>query len=511
MGFVTKARRSPAIEDSGTASDPVLTALGQVVEYRLKVTNHASGGLVSGNVIVTDKVPDGTTLIAGSITGGGTLGTDGKTITWTLTGLKDGDVKTLTFRVTAPSAVSATTGSALFTNVATLRDTEVEERIYEETVTVIGKDGTTTYTKDTNVYTETETTKESNETYHEVQKSVLEQVKASSRMNDGDPTKMGKPVKTGDVITYTIVLKNSGAAEALNVVLRDYIPAGTTYEAGSGTLDGIAYPDSSLYDAARQCVTWRVDRIDVNERVVFSYRVVVASTVDTSGKPITIRNVALYDTDVPTGTTTDPTTPTNPVENPTITYTKEASPSGNVREGQVITYRIRVNASADMLNPVTMTDTLPAGVSLVAGSIKFTNVAGVATTQSDSCWVASSRSVVWPAKTLSKGESVYELKVVVNPVSGSETTVVLKNTAVLTDDLNRKWPEASVTQSLLHRYATVEKTAALVIVSSNGKESLATRATGTQANPVDMEAGQTVQYILTVRNVGDLPSGEITA
>ena len=58
----------PAIEDTGTASAPVLTALGQVVEYRLKVTNHASGGLVSGSVIVTDVVPDGTTLVPGSIT-----------------------------------------------------------------------------------------------------------------------------------------------------------------------------------------------------------------------------------------------------------------------------------------------------------------------------------------------------------------------------------------------------------------------------------------------------------
>ena len=131
----------------------------------------------------------------------------------------------------------------------------------------------------------------------------------------------------------------SELAIAQNVMVRDYIPTGTTYEAGSGTFDGIAYPDSSLYDTTRKCVTWHVDRmdVDVDERVVFSYRVVVTNTVDASGKPMTIRNVALFDTDVPPSATTDPTTPTNPVENPTLTYTKEASPSGNVREGQVIT------------------------------------------------------------------------------------------------------------------------------------------------------------------------------
>lgn len=499
----------PAIEDAGTATDPVLTALGQVVEYRLRVRNHASGGLVSDVITVVDVVPNGTTLIAGSITAGGTLGADGRTITWTLSNLVDGDVVTLSFRVYAPLTVSASTGTTIFTNIATLHDTEVENRTYEETVTVIGADGTTTYTTGDTVYTETEVTTESNETYHEVHESVLEQVKASSRMNDGDPTVMGKPVKIGDVITYTIVLRNTGAAAALNVMVRDYIPTGTAYEAGSGMMDGVASPDSSLFDATRDCVTWHVSRIDVNERVVFSYRVVVTNTVDASGQPITIRNIALFDTDVPPESTDDPTTPTNPVENPTLAYTKEASPSGDVREGQVITYRIRVNASADMLNPVTMTDTLPTGVSLVAGSIRFTNAAGITTTESDSCWVASSRSVVWPAKTLLQGESVYELKVVVNPVVGSNTSISLTNTAVLRDDQNRIWPEATVTQTLLRRYTTLEKTAALVVSSANGVESLTNYETGTQANPVDTQAGQTIQYILTVRNVGPLPSGEI--
>ena len=263
------------------------------------------------------------------------------------------------------------------------------------------------------------------------------------------------------------------------------------------------------YDAARQCVTWRVASIAANTAVQFSYHVVVTNTTDTSGRPITIRNVALYDTDVPTGSTTDPTTPTNPVENPTITYTKESSPSGSVREGQVITYRIRVNASADMASPVTMTDTLPANLSLVAGSIKFTNASGTVTTESDSCWKAASRSIVWPGKTLLKGTSVYELRAVVNAISGSDTTIALKNSAVLRDDLNNAWPEASVTQTLLRRYATVEKTASLVSKSSSGSESLDTRNTGSETNPVDTQAGQTIQYIMTVRNIGSLASGEI--
>ena len=499
----------PALEDNGTASAPVLTDLGQVVEYRLGVTNHASGGLESDVVTVTDRVPDGTTLIPGSISGGGVLGTDGKTITWTLTALKDGDVKNLSFRVYAPSAASEATGTCIFTNVATMRDTEVKERAYEETVTVITEDGITTYTGGTTVYTETETIKQSEETFHEVPVSQLQQVKTSDRMNDNDPTKMGKPVKVGDVITYTITLTNSSAAIAQNVVVRDYIPAGTSYQSGSGKIDGIAYPDSGFYDFARGCVTWRVDQIAANTEMAFSYRAVVTATTDTSGKPITIRNAALFDTDVPTGSTTDPTTPTNPVENPTLTYTKEASPTGNVREGQVITYRIRVNASADMASPVTMRDTLPTGLSLVSGSIKFTSASGVVTTESNSCWNSGSRTIVWPGKTLLKGESVYEIRAVVNPAGGSNTSITLQNNAVLSDDQGNTWPQVSVTNTLLRRYATIEKTAALVVKAANGTETLQPWDTGSAANPVDTEAGQTIQYVMTVRNVGQLASGEI--
>ena len=81
---------------------------------------------------------------------------------------------------------------------------------------------------------------------------------------------------------------------------------------------------------------------------------------------------------------------------------------------------------------------------------------------------------------------------------------------MLRDDLNRAWPEASVTQTILRRYATIEKTAALVMKTSNGTEALAGCDTGTQTNPVDTGAGQTIQYIMTVRNIGSLPSGVIT-
>src|SRR5437773_1626897 len=47
----------------------------------------------------------------------------------------------------------------------------------------------------------------------------------------------------GDTLRYTITVKNIGNADAVNMVLRDAVPANTTYVAGSTTLNGAAVAD----------------------------------------------------------------------------------------------------------------------------------------------------------------------------------------------------------------------------------------------------------------------------
>src|SRR5262249_7077538 len=46
-----------------------------------------------------------------------------------------------------------------------------------------------------------------------------------------------------DTLRYTITVKNISNAGAVNVVLRDAVPANTTYVAGSTTLNGTAVAD----------------------------------------------------------------------------------------------------------------------------------------------------------------------------------------------------------------------------------------------------------------------------
>lgn len=50
---------------------------------------------------------------------------------------------------------------------------------------------------------------------------------------------------TGDTITYTVLVTNNGISTVNNVVLIDPIPAGTTFVAGSVTLDGVPVPGSN--------------------------------------------------------------------------------------------------------------------------------------------------------------------------------------------------------------------------------------------------------------------------
>jgi uncharacterized repeat protein (TIGR01451 family) len=55
----------------------------------------------------------------------------------------------------------------------------------------------------------------------------------------GDPNTL----VASDTLRYTITVKNVGNADASNVLLRDAIPANTTYVAGSTTMNGVAVAD----------------------------------------------------------------------------------------------------------------------------------------------------------------------------------------------------------------------------------------------------------------------------
>src|SRR5262249_51003083 len=62
---------------------------------------------------------------------------------------------------------------------------------------------------------------------------------------DGSKSVSPTAATPNDILTYTITIPNTGTANAAGVTLADPIPSGTTYVAGSTTLNGTAVPDVS--------------------------------------------------------------------------------------------------------------------------------------------------------------------------------------------------------------------------------------------------------------------------
>jgi len=78
-----------------------------------------------------------------------------------------------------------------------------------------------------------------NPTETRITSAPLFEVLKTSTILEGDPDIL----MAGETLQYTITIRNIGTENAVNVMLRDYTPAYTSYVAGSTTLNGVAVPD----------------------------------------------------------------------------------------------------------------------------------------------------------------------------------------------------------------------------------------------------------------------------
>ncbi|MBS5864727.1 MAG: DUF11 domain-containing protein, partial [Clostridium sp.] len=161
-----------------------------------------------------------------------------------------------------------------------------------------------------------------------------------------------------------------------------------------------------------------------------SIDVVFAGKVDTLANneySKTLTNQATIDNE-PTNEVTTEVTKAN------ITAHKESEPSSGskVREGDEITYRIRVRNDGTRAGDVIVKDTIPTGTTFVEGSIKIDNVADSTKTATD---LQNGITLNVPIST----EKVIELKVRVNKlIDGTK----IKNTAYINQNgEDKKVPE----------------------------------------------------------------------
>ena len=225
----------------------------------------------------------------------------------------------------------------------------------------------------------------------------------------------------GEKVTYTIRITNDGNL-AKTVTVRDTLPAGITFDKDTlikiGNIDTV-YTEQNLKNG-----------IPVEVPAYGSIDVVFAGKVDTLANneySKTLKNQATVDNE-PTNEVTTNVTKAN------ITAHKEAEPSSGskVREGDEITYRIKVRNDGTRAGDVIVKDTIPTGTTFVEGSIKIDNIADSSKTDTD---LANGISIT---VDISK-EVVVEFKVRVNKlIDGTK----IKNTAYINQNgEDKKVPE----------------------------------------------------------------------
>ncbi|WP_168582854.1 DUF7507 domain-containing protein [Gephyromycinifex aptenodytis] len=177
-------------------------------------------------------------------------------------------------------------------------------------------------------------------------------------------------VKDGDVIKYTVTVRNVGAAAAVQAALKDAVPADTTYVPGSTTLNGAQVPDvrgmpfqaGSPIEGAATTVDGLIPGGDT-ATIIFQAKVnagTVAKGVKTITNQATVTSsagtVSSDDPSYPTGTNekADPTL--TPVDQTKVALTKTASVDRVEGKGNVTYTYTLTNPGGDALENVTLGD-----------------------------------------------------------------------------------------------------------------------------------------------------------
>lgn len=272
----------------------------------------------------------------------------------------------------------------------------------------------------------------------------------------------------GTALTYTVLVKNSGNIGAA-VTFTDNIPTGSTFIAGSFTVNGTAVP------AGNPATGVAIGTIAAGASTPVTFSV----TVNNLPSPSQLVNTAsaAFTFQPPDGRTISGSATSNtltvPVTLPNVSVVKSSKVS-DVAVGETLTYTsVVTNSGTEGITNAVLTDTLPAGTAFVAGSV---TVGGTA--------VASAN----PASGITLGSLLAGSSV---PVAFNVTITSLPSPSQLSNSSKVSYNSGTfVGTSLSNTVTTPVYQPVIAIVKS------ATTATAT--------VGSTIQYTLLVSNTGNL-------
>lgn len=358
-----------------------LTSLppGETVTFSVLLDHSVQSSSDAYDVVVVDTLPIGLSYVPGSASVVPVI--NGQQLTFNISALTLlNDQTTITYQLNVNTDV--TIGDPL-TNTANLSyssqaGVNADERSYNDT--------------------DSETITPATTTFIDAQKTV-------NLFTDG-----GTPgqVDAGDTLLYNITLENVGS-DATNVVFSDGIPANTTYVPGSlstdlGTIDDSGDPLTvnigTLLGSATATISFRVT-VDagtapgtvISNQGVVDANETVAEPTDSDG----VDGNGDQATDITVGGLPSLANPLYVEKN--VSWLNDADASLDITPGDTMRYTLIFrNTGATTLNNVTLTDSIPTGLSFVNASATISggfNIAvGVANVSVDIAAMASGSVVI---------------------------------------------------------------------------------------------------------------------
>ncbi len=293
--------------------------VGDEVTYTVTVTN--AGPSAAQNVVVTDELPAGLTYVIGSASPATGFAYAAGKLTWTLPSVPAGATGvTLTFRATVTAAGSITNSA---TATTATHDSDTGNNSGSATVGAAQTDLSITKAVDTTV-------------------------------SPG-------PYLNGQPITYTLTATNSASGSpAQGVVITDVLPAGAEFVSASGATC------STSTTGGITTVSCPVGTLTVGGTATVRVTMRPHSTGEL-GNTATVTS-ATHDGDTSDNTATETVTVV-PAADLSLSKSVSSPSAGPYYNGQEIEYSLVVaNAGPDAAQSVSVTDTLPAGLTFVSSS-----------------------------------------------------------------------------------------------------------------------------------------------